>query len=78
MRASLSPQAFVDKWRQAALKERAAYQEHFDLGRLLAHPTPAEAEPQGAWFTFEAGATWVLRFLPGCDMLPLVARRTSP
>jgi hypothetical protein len=48
MRASLSPQAFVDKWRQAALKERAAYQEHFiDVCRLLGHPTPAEAEPQG-------------------------------
>jgi hypothetical protein len=23
--------------------------------RLLGHPTPAEADPQGDWFTFEAG-----------------------
>jgi hypothetical protein len=48
MRASLSPQDFVDKWRQAELKERAAYQEHFiDLCRLLGHPSSAEADPQG-------------------------------
>ena len=39
------------------LKESAAYQEHFtDLCRLLGHPTPAEADPAGKWFTFQAGA----------------------
>lgn len=38
------------------MKESAAYQEHFtDLCRLLGHPTPAEADPAGKWFTFQAG-----------------------
>jgi len=56
--ADLTPQAFVAKWQQVALRERAGSQEHFiDLCRLLDHPTPAEADPEGAWFTFEAGAT---------------------
>jgi hypothetical protein len=55
---TLSPQEFVDKWRKAELKERSAAQEHFiDLCRMLGHPTPAEADPEGKWFTFEAGAT---------------------
>jgi len=53
-----TPQAFVAKWQQATIKERSGYQEHFlDLCNLLAHPTPVEADPEGAWFTFEAGAT---------------------
>jgi hypothetical protein len=44
---TLSPQAFVAKWRGAALKESAAYQEHFtDLCRLLGHLTPAEASDE--------------------------------
>jgi type II restriction/modification system DNA methylase subunit YeeA len=55
---TVSPQEFVDKWRKADLKERSAAQEHFiDLCRMLGHPTPAEADPQGRSFTFEAGAT---------------------
>lgn len=58
MTADLTPQAFVAKWQQAALRERAGSQEHFiDLCRLLGHPTPAEADPEGTCFTFEAGAT---------------------
>ena len=53
---TLSPQEFVAKWRHASLKESAAYQEHFtDLCRLLGHATPAEADPAGKWFTFQAG-----------------------
>ena len=33
-------------------------QEHFiDLCRLLGQPTPAEADPEGTWYTFEKGAT---------------------
>ncbi len=57
MTVSLTPQAFVAKWQQAELRERAASQEHFiDLCRLLAHPTPAEVDPDGTWFTFEKGA----------------------
>jgi hypothetical protein len=56
--STLSPQEFVTKWRKTELKERSAAQEHFiDLCRMLGHPTPAEADPEGKWFTFEAGAT---------------------
>ena len=58
MPATLSPQDFVAKWRIADLKESAASQEHFiDICRLVGHPTPAEADPGGTHFTFEAGAT---------------------
>jgi len=58
MRPTLSPQEFVAKWRKATLKERSAAQEHFiDLCRLVGHPTPAEADPTGQTFTFEAGAS---------------------
>jgi hypothetical protein len=53
-----SPQEFVAKWSKTALKESSASQEHFiDLCRLVGHPTPAEADPTGHEFTFEAGAT---------------------
>ncbi|MEM7539618.1 MAG: DNA methyltransferase, partial [Chloroflexota bacterium] len=51
-----NPQEFVNKWRGASLKERAAAQEHFiDLCRLVGHRTPAEMDPTGESFTFEAG-----------------------
>jgi hypothetical protein len=57
MPAKLSPQEFVAKWRSATLKERSAAQEHFiDLCRLIGHLTPAEADPTGESFSFEAGA----------------------
>ncbi len=53
----MSPKDFVDKWRYATLKERSACQEHFiDLCHVVGHSTPAEADPKGEWFTFEAGA----------------------
>ncbi|MCB0108719.1 MAG: class I SAM-dependent DNA methyltransferase [Caldilineaceae bacterium] len=52
----MTPQEFVAKWRDVTLKERAAAQEHFiDLCRLIGHPTPAEDDPTGDRFTFEAG-----------------------
>ena len=52
----ITPQEFVRKWRAATLKERSAAQEHFlDLCRLVRHPTPAEDDPTGQRFTFEAG-----------------------
>ncbi len=58
MLPTLSPQEFVAKWRKATLKERSAAQEHFiDLCHLVGHLTPAEADPTGQTFTFEAGAT---------------------
>ncbi len=54
---TLTPQDFVAKWRSTSLKERSAAQEHFiDLCHLIGHPTPAEADPAGTNFTFEAGA----------------------
>ena len=53
----MTPHAFIDKWRDATLKERSAAQEHFlDLCRLLDEPTPAEADPTGATYCFERGA----------------------
>ena len=55
--SAMTPQEFVAKWRSATLKERSASQEHFiDLCRLVQHPTPAEDDPTGQRFTFEAGA----------------------
>ena len=49
---------FISKWRRVELKERSASQEHFlDLCRVVAHKTPAEADPDGSWFTFEKGAS---------------------
>jgi hypothetical protein len=57
MLSTLSPQECVAKWRSTTLKERSAAQEHFiDLCRLVGHPTPAEADPSGTSYTFEAGA----------------------
>jgi hypothetical protein len=56
--ASITPQEFVDKWRRSKLKERSASQEHFiDLCRMLGHPTPAKADPDGTTFTFEKGVS---------------------
>ena len=47
---------FVNKWAQVQLRERAGSQEHFiDLCRLVSQQTPAEADPQAEWFTFEKG-----------------------
>lgn len=58
MRPSLTPQEFVAKWKPSDLRERASAQEHFiDVCRLLGHPTPAEADSAGTWFTFEKGAS---------------------
>jgi len=52
----MSPQAFVEKWRGVTLKESAAYSEHFcDLCRMVGHPTPAEMDPHGNFFTFQKG-----------------------
>ena len=54
----MTPTEFITKWRAANLKERSAAQEHFlDLCRLLGEQTPAEADPEGAWYCFERGAS---------------------
>ncbi len=58
MQSTLSPQAFVDKWRHSTLKESAAYQEHFgDLCRLVGHETPPEHSSAGKGFAFQKGVT---------------------
>ena len=70
----MTPAEFVEKWRSATLKERSSAQEHFiDLCHLLGEPTPAEADPEGTWYAFEAGATksgggngWADVFKRGC------------
>lgn len=52
----MTPQEFITKWQRANLSERSAYQQHFlDLCELLGQPKPAEADPDGAFYTFERG-----------------------
>lgn len=54
----ITPQEFVAKWKNTSLKERSSAQEHFiDVCRLIGHPTPAEMDPNGNFFCFEAGAS---------------------
>jgi hypothetical protein len=58
MQSSLSPQEFVDRWRNTELGERQSYQSHFiDICRLLNHETPSGSgiDSQGNEFVFEAG-----------------------
>ena len=57
MQPTITPQEFVNKWRQSSVKERSGYQEHFiDVCRLIGHATPVEEDPAGTHFTYEAGA----------------------
>ena len=50
----MNPYDFSQKWGVSQLSESAASQEHFlDICRLLGEPTPAEADPNGEFFTFE-------------------------
>lgn len=54
----MTPQVFIDKWRNVDLKERTASHSHFlDLCTLLEIPDPVTADPKGEWFTFEKGAS---------------------
>ncbi len=55
---AMTPQEFIEKWKRAALTERAAAHSHFlDLCALLGHDDPVKADPTGEWFTFEKGVT---------------------
>jgi len=48
---------FIAKWQRSALTERSAAQQHFlDLCAVLGEPTPATADPEGHFYTFEKGA----------------------
>jgi hypothetical protein len=52
----MTPQQFIAKWQKVTLSERSACQQHFlDLCELLEQPKPAEADPEGTWYTFERG-----------------------
>ena len=54
----MTPHEFVAKWHRTRVKESAGAQSHFnDLCRLLDEPTPLEADPSGADYAFEFGAT---------------------
>ncbi len=54
----ITPQEFIAKWKRANLSERSAAHQHFlDLCDMLAQPKPAQADPDGAWYTFERGVT---------------------
>ena len=50
----MTPHEFATKWEQSTLSESAGSQEHFiDICRLVGVATPAEADPNGDFFTFE-------------------------
>ena len=50
----MTPGQFAEKWARAQLRERSGSQEHFlDICRLVGESTPAEADPNGDFFTFE-------------------------
>ena len=54
----MTPDDFIRKWDGVKLKEKQASQEHFlDLCALVGVPSPALADPEGAWFCFEKGAS---------------------
>jgi len=51
---TLTPQAFVDRWRPNAGGEKKFSQSHFnDLCALVGVPTPSEADPTGEVYCFE-------------------------
>lgn len=54
----MTPHEFITRWQNTPRKERSAAQAHFiDLCRLLDEQTPAKADPDGADYDFEYGAT---------------------
>lgn len=53
----MTPDAFIAKWRNGGDERRDAQPFFEDLCRLVHHPTPREADPEHAWFTYEYGAS---------------------
>jgi hypothetical protein len=54
----MTPDDFIRKWDGVKLREKQASQEHFlDLCALVGVNSPATADPEGAWFCFEKGAS---------------------
>lgn len=58
--STLTPAAFIAKWRASKLGEDrnggAARQHFLDLCELLGVPKPADVDPKGEWYSFERGA----------------------
>ncbi|MCC6629546.1 MAG: class I SAM-dependent DNA methyltransferase, partial [Chloroflexi bacterium] len=53
---TLDVPTFIARWQAATLSERQGYQQHYlDLCRVLGHPTPAEIDATGSFYTFEKG-----------------------
>jgi hypothetical protein len=53
----VTPQAFIAKWSDSKLRERAAAQSHFiDLCKVLGEKAPTDADANGEWYAFEKGA----------------------
>ncbi|MDQ6986454.1 MAG: class I SAM-dependent DNA methyltransferase [Mariprofundaceae bacterium] len=53
----MTPEAFIEKWRDSGRGERQASQSHFnDLCALLGETNPTDADHAGEWFCFEKGA----------------------
>lgn len=56
-KSTLTPAAFAAKWSQSELKERAAYQAHWnDICAMLGQPTPTDYDLKGDEYCFEKGA----------------------
>ncbi len=54
----MTPDDFIRKWDGVKLREKQASQEHFlDLCALVGVNSPAQADPEGAWFCYEKGAS---------------------
>ncbi len=54
----ITPQDFVDRWANSALREQQGSQSHFiELCELVHHKTPAQLDPAGEFFTFEEQVT---------------------
>ncbi len=53
----MTPHEFIAKWRKGGDERRDAQPFFEDLCRLVAHPTPREADPEHTWFTYEYGAS---------------------
>lgn len=52
----MTPLQFISKRQRVTLTKRSACQQHFlDLCDLLGQPKPAEADPEGTWYTFGRG-----------------------
>jgi len=72
----MTPHEFIAKWQKAQLSERSAYQQHScELCDVLGQPKPAQADPEGAWYTFERGVDKTTGQKGSADVFPNEAPR---